>query len=101
MVKNILPSLSVENYQKFKSMACPQLSSRPELKREFVQKYRIASLIPRNKKRAILLVLCNDPVGIMQRKDRAFKYRDQFQYLFNLDICLMDGKLELLLLYPV
>ncbi len=31
-------------------------------------------------------------------KDRAFKYRDQFQYLFNLDICLMDGKLELLLI---
>ncbi|QLK60346.1 hypothetical protein GE278_05980 [Enterobacteriaceae bacterium Kacie_13] len=31
-------------------------------------------------------------------KERTFKYRDQFQSLFNADICLMDGKLELLLM---
>ncbi|ECA7283029.1 hypothetical protein EO268_07570 [Salmonella enterica subsp. enterica serovar Schwarzengrund] len=78
----------------------PQLSlwARTRGAREFVQKID-RLLDSRNKKKS-------NPVGTYvmisgrnnAAKDRAFKYRDQFQYLFNLDICLMDGKLELLLI---
>lgn len=78
----------------------PQLSlwARTRGAREFAQKID-RLLDSRNKKKS-------NPVGTYvlisgrnnAAKDRAFKYRDQFQYLFNLDICLMDGKLELLLI---
>ncbi|HEB1543783.1 TPA: hypothetical protein ACQC5M_002618 [Escherichia albertii] len=78
----------------------PQLSlwARTRGAREFAQ--RVDRLLDsRNKKKS-------NPVGTYvmisgrnhAAKERAFKYRDQFQYLFNLDICLMDGKLELLLI---
>lgn len=78
----------------------PQLSlwARTRGAREFVQKID-RLLDSKNKKNSY-------PVGTYvlisgrnhSAKERAFKYRDQFQYLFNTDICLMDGKLELLLI---
>lgn len=78
----------------------PQLSlwARTRNAREFVQK--IDRLLEGKNKKNI------PPVGTyvmipgrsQVTKERAFKYRDLFQYLFSMDTCFMDGKLELLLI---